>query len=83
MTEKDKKILVIKRIFDNLPAADRREAAEIYGDDIIKWHDDYLKQQETTIKSREDKLRKMGVNIDTIKAKMHEYLGKKFGEDGD
>lgn len=82
MTEIDKKKLIIKRIFDNLPAADRKEAIDIYGDDLVKWHEEYLLKQEMTIKSREDKLRKMGVNIDTIKEKMAEYLAKRFGEEG-
>lgn len=79
MTEQDRRKLTIKRIFDNLPAAERKEAVEIYGDDVIKWHEEYLKKQEAVIKAREDKLRKMGVNIDKLKEKMADYLAKRFG----
>jgi ribosome recycling factor len=79
MTNLDKRKLVIKKIFDRLPAEEQKEAIEVYGDDILRWHDEYLKKQEMTIKAREDRLRKLGVNIDAIREKMHKYLEKQFG----
>lgn len=79
MTELDKKKIALRRLLDSLSAVERKEVLETYGDDLIKWHKERLTSQEMSIKAREDKLRKMGVNINTIREKMGEYLAAKFG----
>ena len=79
MTEQDRKKAAVHRVFDNLPAVERKEVAETYGDDLLKWHEERMRSQEEVIRAREAKLRKLGVNIDTIREKMGEYLASKFG----
>jgi hypothetical protein len=81
MTELDKRKSAVRRNFDNLPAAERKEVIETYGDDLLKWHEERMRKQEMAIRMREEKLRKLGVNIDKLREKMGEYLAARFGSE--